>query len=516
MMSPWLIATLTLATYALDCFKCINGQYDHECLTEPETCQGDQICMTEFRQENGQVRITKGCKQRNACDVQARTNRTLCYEYPYVRVCHSCCEGDFCNDDMELPPFRKESAQCGKPAVKPLLTEFGSVRSKFRKTFGGRRFRRSVQSNMLSWSPKSTWGYSTSDIGVGIDLLQGARLEDAEPVETYNNTETGRIAYEFDDAANITQLLDAGLIDMPDINMKIAKARPAVPGSWAWVAQIKYFRNGRYEFVCAGTLVADQWILTAAQCLSDEESGQYDVKNMIVALGVFTLRGGDEKDRRQIFEVMDYQIHPNFRTETTTRNDIALLRLNGFAKETEFVHPACLPFGRYTNEYTDYEADANMVAEADYCWFVGWGFTGARPSSQQVKPNDLARVLQQSRHYLMQHDTCNQILDEWNIDKKEHLCAVGYEKSPYIGHACEGDGGGPLVCRHKDKSWFIAGVEIGQSSYCGAAPFQRVPSIFSRVSVFENWINKVIYTKETQKAPVKSNNANILAYSSQA
>jgi len=99
---------------------------------------------------------------------------------------------------------------------------------------------------------------------------------------------------------------------------------------------------------------------------------------------------------------------------------------------------------------------------------------------------------------------------------KEHLCAVGYEKSPYIGHACEGDGGGPLVCRHKDKSWFIAGVEIGQSSYCGAAPYQRVPSIFSRVSVFENWINKVIYTKETQKAPVKTNNANILTYSSQA
>ena len=144
-MLPFFTVLRLSSLLALDCFKCINGQYDHECLTEPETCQGDQICMTEFRQENGQVRITKGCKQRNACDVQARTNRTLCYEYPYVRVCHSCCEGDFCNDDMELPPFRKESAQCGKPAVKPLLTEFGSVRSKFRKTFGGRRFRRSVQ-----------------------------------------------------------------------------------------------------------------------------------------------------------------------------------------------------------------------------------------------------------------------------------------------------------------------------------------------------------------------------------
>ena len=66
-----------------------------------------KLCMTEFRQENGQVRITKGCKQKNACEVQAATNKTLCYEYPYVRVCHSCCEGDLCNDDMELPPFRK-------------------------------------------------------------------------------------------------------------------------------------------------------------------------------------------------------------------------------------------------------------------------------------------------------------------------------------------------------------------------------------------------------------------------
>ena len=93
----------------------------------------------------------------------------------------------------------------------------------------------------------------------------------------------------------------------------------------------------------------------------------------------------------------------------------------------------------------------------------------------------------------MEHERCDEFLANWNIDKKEHLCAVGYEKSPYIGSACEGDGGGPLVCRHKDDSWFIAGVEIGQSSHCGAAPFERIPSIFSRVTVFENWINNCLF-----------------------
>jgi len=88
---------------------------------------------------------------------------------------------------------------------------------------------------------------------MGLDLLN---LVDEE-----ENNEIGNI----EDA----ELL-AALDEMSDINLKIAKGRPSVPGSWAWVAQIKYWRNGRYEFVCAGTLIADRWILTAAQCLSDE------------------------------------------------------------------------------------------------------------------------------------------------------------------------------------------------------------------------------------------------------
>lgn len=476
---------LTLAT---DCHFCLNGLYDEDCLTESVTCQENQICMTEFRQENGQVRISKGCKQQEACDVQAQSNRTLCYEYPYVRVCHTCCEGEFCNTDMALPPFRNEG-QCGKPAIRPILGD-GSLLRKFTIFGGKRRFRRAAPANLLKYSPVSSWGYTVTDIGIGLDLLEVIEEEDSE-----------------DALARKEKLeLEAMLEQMSPVQMKIAGGRPSVPGSWAWVAQIKYWRNGRYEFVCAGTLIADRWILTAAQCLSDEESGDYDVNNMVVVLGVHTLRGGDEKDRRQIYDVLQYQIHPNHRIDTSPRNDVALLLLNEQVEYTGFVHPACLPYGRYTSEYSDREADTGMVEDIDYCWFVGWGFTNAIPNYDQVKPNDLARVLQQSRHYLMDHDTCDNVLDTWNIDKKEHLCAVGYEKAPgFIGHACEGDGGGPLVCRHKDNSWFIAGIEIGQSSHCGQAPYERMPSVFSRVSVFENWINKVIYSPVPVVSTVKKN-----------
>ena len=120
-----------------------------------------------------------------------------------------------------------------------------------------------IKSNLLSWSPESRWGYSTSDIGVGLDLLEEPSIGTPEPDNDNTNNDLPLTPEPF----NLNSTM---LEDLPEINLKIAKARPAVPGSWAWVAQIKYFRNGRYEFVCAGTLVADQWVLTAAQCLSDQ------------------------------------------------------------------------------------------------------------------------------------------------------------------------------------------------------------------------------------------------------
>lgn len=82
---------------------------------------------------------------------------------------------------------------------------------------------------------------------------------------------------------------------------------------------------------------------------------------------------------------MEYQIHPNYRIDVTPRQDVALLLLNEQVEYTGFVHPACLPYGRYTSEYSSVEADANLVQDADYCWFVGWGFTNAIPNYEQIK-----------------------------------------------------------------------------------------------------------------------------------
>ena len=120
------------------------------------------------------------------------------------------------------------------------------------------------------------------------------------------------------------------------------------------------------------------------------------------------------------------------------------------------------------------------------------------PTSEQSRPNDLSPTLQQARQYPLRSDVCEALLNDWNLDMAQHMCAVGGEEAPLFGHPCEGDGGGPLVCQRRDGNsnfWFVAGVEIGQSALCGYGGWEKIPAIYSRVTIFENWINTVIQGK---------------------
>lgn len=89
------------------CFVC-NGLSASECAEKKQivTCARGEACQTEFRWQNGDVKIESTCKQKNACMVMISQNDNCKRLKGHVganRTCWRCCQGDLCNKTMLNP-----------------------------------------------------------------------------------------------------------------------------------------------------------------------------------------------------------------------------------------------------------------------------------------------------------------------------------------------------------------------------------------------------------------------------
>lgn len=236
-------------------------------------------------------------------------------------------------------------------------------------------------------------------------------------------------------------------------DITIVGGQPAEPGEWPWQVMV---RPGGY--LCGGTLIATNWVVTAAHCVYDAEGDLFAPGDVTVVLGEHDRM--EYEGNEQVHSVAQIIAHEAY-DSWSNDSDIALLRLTNAATLNSAVQTIPL----FTNP-----ADNGLADAGDMATVTGWGTTEEGGSA--------AAVLMEVSLPIVTNATCNR---SYGIITDNMICA-GYESGGK--DSCQGDSGGPLVVPDNNGGWRLTGV-VSFGAGCARANYYGV---YTRVSRYVQWI----------------------------
>ena len=230
-----------------------------------------------------------------------------------------------------------------------------------------------------------------------------------------------------------------------------------------------YYESG--DFLCGGSIISDNWVVTAAHCTKDSNGSAIPVSNMAIKVGTTNPLIASNGKTYYISEVI---VHSGF-DHQTLENDIALLRIAGPINYTNATPIKLI---------SPYDVAAGATDPGVMSWVTGWGLTNV---TLQTLPSNLQKVQ-------LPIISNAQAATVWSTIPSTDIMAGFLNGNK---DACSGDSGGPLVVP-VFNGYKLAGIVSWGSKNCNTY------GAYTRVSALETWIriNTGIAQEYTPPSPV--------------